>query len=68
MIINHGEEEEKCEGSEKGSAGDEDEIAEVEILAATLVLLLLLVVVGFIGIDIAAVAVVVPSSIPGLAL
>lgn len=66
MIINHGEEEEKCEGSEKGSTGDEDEIAEVEILAATL--LLLLVVVGFIGIDIAAVAVVVPSSIPGLAL
>lgn len=67
MIINHGEKEEKCKGSEKGSAGDEDEIAEVEILAATL-LLLLLVVVGFIGIDIAAVAVVVPSSIPGLAL
>lgn len=65
MIINHGEKEEKCEGSEKGSTGDEDEIAEVEILAATL---LLLVVVGFIGIDIAAVAVVVPSSIPGLAL
>lgn len=66
MVINHGEKEEKCEGSEKGSTGDEDEIAEVEILAATL--LLLLVVVGFIGIDIAAVAVVVPSSIPGLAL
>lgn len=66
MIINHGEKEEKCEGSEKGSTGDEDEIAEVEILAATL--LLLVVVVGFIGIDIAAVAVVVPSSIPGLAL
>lgn len=66
MIINHGEKEEKCEGSEKGSTGDEDEIAEVEILAATL--LLLLVVVDFIGIDIAAVAVVVPSSIPGLAL
>lgn len=66
MIINHGEKEEKCEGSEKGSAGDEDEITEVEILAATL--LLLVVVVGFIGIDIAAVAVVVPSSIPGLAL
>lgn len=66
MIINHGEKEEKCEGSEKGSTGDEDEIAEVEILAATL-LLLLLVVVGFIGIDIAA-AVVVPSSIPRLAL
>lgn len=66
MIINHGEKKEKCEGSEKGSTGDEDEIAEVEILAATL--LLLLVVVGFIGIDIAAVAVVVPSSIPGLAL
>lgn len=65
MIINHGEKEEKCEGPEKGSTGDEDEIAEVEILAATL---LLLVVVGFIGIDIAAVAVVVPSSIPGLAL
>lgn len=67
MIINHGEKEEKCEGPEEGSTGDEDEIAEVEILAATL-LLLLLVVVGFIGIDIAAVAVVVPSSIPGLAL
>lgn len=67
MIINHGEKEEECEGSEKGSTGDEDEIAEVEILAATL-LLLLVVVVGFIGIDIAAVAVVVPSSIPGLAL
>lgn len=66
-MINHGEKEEKCEGSEKGPAGDEDEIAEVEILAATL-LLLLVVVVGFIGIDIAAVAVVVPSSIPGLAL
>lgn len=66
MIINHGEKEEKCEGSEEGSTGDEDEIAEVEILAATL--LLLVVVVGFIGIDIAAVAVVVPSSIPGLAL
>lgn len=66
MIINHGEKEEKCEGPEEGSTGDEDEIAEVEILAATL--LLLLVVVGFIGIDIAAVAVVVPSSIPGLAL
>lgn len=65
MIINHGEKEEKCEGSEKGSTGDEDEIAEVEILAATLLLLL---VVGFICIDIAAVAVVVPSSIPGLAL
>jgi len=65
MIINHGEKEEKCEGSEKGSTGDEDEIAEVEILAATL---LLLVVVGFIGIDIAVVAVVVPSSIPGLTL
>lgn len=65
MIINHGEKEEKCEGSEKGSTGDEDEIAEVEILAATLLLLLM---VGFIGIDIAAVAVVVPSSIPGLAL
>lgn len=65
MIVNHGEKEEKCEGSEKGPTGDEDEIAEVEILAATL---LLLVVVGFIGIDIAAVAVVVPSSIPGLAL
>lgn len=65
MIINHGEEEEKCEGSEKGSTGDEDDIAEVEILAATL--LLLLVVVGFIGIDVVA-AVVVPSSIPGLAL
>lgn len=65
MVINHGEKEEKCEGSEKGSTGDEDEIAEVEILAATLLLLL---VVGFIGIDIAAVAVVVPSSIPGLAL
>lgn len=64
MIINHGEKEEKCEGSEKGSTGDEDEIAEVEILAATL---LLLVVVGFIGIDVVA-AVVVPSSIPGLAL
>lgn len=64
MIINHGEEEEKCEGPEEGSAGDEDEIAEVEILAATL---LLLVVVGFIGIDVVA-AVVVPSSIPGLAL
>lgn len=66
MIINHGEKEEKCEGSEKGSTGDEDEIAEVEILAATLLLLLMMV--GFIGIDIAAVAVVVPSSIPGLAL
>lgn len=66
MIINHGEKEEKCEGSEKGSTGDEDEIAEVEILAATL-LLLLLMVVGFIGIDVVA-AVVVPSSIPGLAL
>lgn len=66
MIINHGEKEEKCEGPEEGSTGDEDEIAEVEILAATL--LLLLVMVGFIGIDIAAVAVVVPSSIPGLAL
>lgn len=66
MIINHGEKEEKCEGPEEGSTGDEDEIAEVEILAATL--LLLVVVVGFIGIDIAAVAVVVPSSIPGLAL
>lgn len=66
MIINHGKKEEKCEGPEEGSTGDEDEIAEVEILAATL--LLLLVVVGFIGIDIAAVAVVVPSSIPGLAL
>lgn len=65
MIINHGEKEEKCEGSEKGATGDEDEIAEVEILAATL--LLLLVVVGFIGIDVVA-AVVVPSSIPGLAL
>lgn len=65
MIINHGEKEEKCEGSEKGSTGDEDEIAEVEILAAAL--LLLLVVVGFIGIDVVA-AVVVPSSIPGLAL
>lgn len=65
MIINHGEKEEKCEGSEEGSTGDEDEIAEVEILAATL--LLLLVVVGFIGIDVVA-AVVVPSSIPGLAL
>lgn len=65
MIINHGEKEEKCEGSEKGSTGDEDEIAEVEILAATL--LLLVVVVGFIGIDVVA-AVVVPSSIPGLAL
>lgn len=64
MIINHGEKEEKCEGSEKGSTGDEDEIAEVEILAATLLLLL---VVGFIGIDVVA-AVVVPSSIPGLAL
>lgn len=63
MIINHGEKEEKCEGSEKGSTGDEDEIAEVEILAATLLLLM----VGFIGIDIVA-AVVVPSSIPGLAL
>lgn len=67
MIINHGEKEEKCEGSEEGSTGDEDEIAEVKILAATL-LLLLVVVVGFIGIDIAAVAVVVPSLIPGLAL
>lgn len=66
MIENHGEKEEECEGPEEGSTGDEDEIAEVEILAATL--LLLLVVVGFIGIDIAAVAVVVPSSIPGLAL
>lgn len=66
MIINHGEKEEKCEGSEEGSTGDEDEIAEVEILAATLLLLLLMV--GFIGIDIAAVAVVIPSSIPGLAL
>lgn len=65
MIINHGEKEEKCEGSEKGSTGDEDEIAEVEILAATLLLLLLMV--GFIGIDVVA-AVVVPSSIPGLAL
>lgn len=65
MIINHGEKEEECEGSEKGSTGDEDEIAEVEILAATL--LLLVVVVGFIGIDVVA-AVVVPSSIPGLAL
>lgn len=65
MIINHGEKEEKCEGCEEGSTGDEDEIAEVEILAATL--LLLLVVVGFIGIDVVA-AVVVPSSIPGLAL
>lgn len=65
MIINHGEKEEKCEGPEEGSTGDEDEIAEVEILAATL---LLLVVVGFIGIDVVAVAVVVPSSIPGLAL
>lgn len=65
MIINHGEKEEKCEGPEKGSTCDEDEIAEVEILAATL--LLLLVVVGFIGIDVVA-AVVVPSSIPGLAL
>lgn len=65
MIINHGEKEEKCEGSEKGSTGDEDEIVEVEILAATL--LLLVVVVGFIGIDVVA-AVVVPSSIPGLAL
>lgn len=67
MIINHGEEEEKCEGPEEGSTGDEDEIAEVEILAATLLLLLSLVVVGFIGIDVVA-AVVVPSSIPGLAL
>lgn len=67
MVINHGEKEEKCEGSEEGSTGDEYEIAEVEILAATL-LLLVVVVVGFIGIDIAAVAVVVPSSIPGLAL
>lgn len=67
MIINHGEKEEKCEGSEKGSTGDEDEIAEVKILAATL-LLLLLVVVGFIGIDVVVAAVVVPSSIPGLAL
>lgn len=65
MIINHGEEEEKCEGPEEGSTGDEDEIAEVEILAATL--LLLVVVVGFIGIDVVA-AVVVPSLIPGLAL
>lgn len=64
MVINYGEKEEKCEGSEKGSTGDEDEIAEVEILAATL---LLVVVVGFIGIDVVA-AVVVPSSIPGLAL
>lgn len=63
MIINHGEKEEKCKGPEEGSTGDEDEIAEVEILAATL----LLVVVGFIGIDVVA-AVVVPSSIPGLAL
>lgn len=67
MIINHGEKEEKCEGSEKGSTCDEDEIAEVEILAATSLLLLLLMV-GFIGIDVVAVAVVVPSSIPGLAL
>lgn len=65
MIINHGEKEEKCEGPEEGSTGDEDEIAELEILAATLLLLLM---VGFIGIDIAAVAVVLPSSIPGLAL
>lgn len=64
MIINHGEKEEKCEGPEEGSTGDEDEIAEVEILAATLLLLL---VVGFIGIDVVA-AIVVPSSIPGLAL
>lgn len=63
MIINHGEKEEKCEGPEEGSTGDEDEIAELEILAATLLLLLM---VGFIGIDVA--AVVVPSSIPGLAL
>lgn len=64
-MINHGEKEEKCEGSEEGSTGDEDEIAKVEILAATLLLLLLMV--GFIGIDVVA-AVVVPSSIPGLAL